>query len=927
MFGFLGIVFCATASYPLCIHRLSTILCYNGRDVRAVHTKPSTFVVKPEALRGICVWKKGGNAFGPYRISRVLGKLLLGFLTALLIMPVFFFMRPQKAEALVSLAQCFAAKGTASATAGSSAAAAAVASVPTSDVTNTVTTAQGTAGTDWSACFMKGLTKVIAKTLLHTFTQSIVNWINTGFEGSPSFITNPEGFLNDIADQTIGRVIEDISPLLCSPFRLDIKFALGLNMSLNTREEIHCRLTDVIANVRGAYDGFVAGTVGSGNLSNWIHIAGTPQNNPYGAYIATTNKLSASITSATGQQIKLLDWGKGFKSWRSCKKWGPDIKEGNPPRVVRKGACIEEGPIKTPGSIIQDQATGALGTTLRELEVADEIDEVVGALINQLLVKVMSAGGGLLGASSGGGSSGGSATGSLATNPNFVLANADAKTPEGINCRLRYYPATVEDPEGSGVYVPDNSAASALNNSNQVWTDNLGVGKTVGVTGNDTRPLVPAKYIKQGVAEPVSVEKDPGQTWEVYFAKIRAGCENEWNTLIDNASTVGLGKYTGGSVTTSDKPTTPQTQTVEGNMAQGKRVTQSSSCVGFPLFLPEPYAYVAVDGNRSPGNAYIATIACTQREANPWWEVDLETNDRSNKKETETKEITSIRIYGAGSWNNGTDLGNNALFSPGVIVSVLDSNRMTVYTVAGLLRIDSQRPFVEASIPKIRGRYVRIEAKMEPGKAPRPLLIAEVEVFGTQIRLDASGNTTAPIVPFGFSSIKPQNLPRPEPGVTFGWSNITFVPNQSQSKAEEGIRLRARFYECKNEQNCTGKDDEFQQNPSPFTNWFTQLELTYSVQNVRSNKFAIMPSSGGYIYNTDPDTGVLVEPPPNCDEECVHGIVFAKNLSVENYSINVSMTGTLNTGTKAKKPLRLVVEVLDRTGIPIGSAIANFVTQ
>src|SRR3989338_6585104 len=188
------------------------------------------------------------------------------------------------------------------------------------------------------------------------------------------------------------------------------------------------------------------------------HIAGTPQNNPYGAYIATTNRLSASIVTAQGQQIKLLDWGKGFRSWRSCEKWGPHIK--------------------TPGSIIQDQTSGALGTTFRELELANEIDEIVGALINQLLVKAITGVGGLLGASKGSITSGGqSAADELATNPERALAIANVAPPEGINCSLRYYPAMKETTTGSEIYVPDDTLDT-------VYTNNLGV-ETIGVRVGD----------------------------------------------------------------------------------------------------------------------------------------------------------------------------------------------------------------------------------------------------------------------------------------------------------------------------------------------------------------------------------------------------------------------------------------------------------
>ena len=36
-------------------------------------------------------------------------------------------------------------------------------------------------------------------------TRDIVAWIETGFEGSPAFVTNLNGFMNDLADAAAGR--------------------------------------------------------------------------------------------------------------------------------------------------------------------------------------------------------------------------------------------------------------------------------------------------------------------------------------------------------------------------------------------------------------------------------------------------------------------------------------------------------------------------------------------------------------------------------------------------------------------------------------------------------------------------------------------------------------------------------------------------
>ena len=297
-------------------------------------------------------------------------------------------------------------------------------------------TDSNTKGSLLKECILDITAKQIARTILQSFTKSVVNWINSGFEGKPSFITNPEGFLMDVADKEFGREIEKIAPMLCAPFRLNLQFALGLQYSLNTREDVRCRLSDVIANVRGSYDSFVTGNFRSGGWRNWISITGNPQNNVYGAYLGTVSKLDASIVTASGKEIKLLDFGQGFKSWRSCEEYYPDEKDSNG-KVTRKGACKTPGKIKTPGAMIVGQGNSTLSSTLRELEVADELDEIFGALVNQLLVRTLGPGG-LLGNSEPEQGGGPSYLDQLVASPEAAERLATIRPPTGINCDFEY---------------------------------------------------------------------------------------------------------------------------------------------------------------------------------------------------------------------------------------------------------------------------------------------------------------------------------------------------------------------------------------------------------------------------------------------------------------------------------------------------------
>ena len=65
-----------------------------------------------------------------------------------------------------------------------------------------------------SSC-IQSIGRLIAKMLLQKLTMSTVNWINSGYDGSPSFIQDADKFFSDIAKTEIlqfGIEIKGISP-------------------------------------------------------------------------------------------------------------------------------------------------------------------------------------------------------------------------------------------------------------------------------------------------------------------------------------------------------------------------------------------------------------------------------------------------------------------------------------------------------------------------------------------------------------------------------------------------------------------------------------------------------------------------------------------------------------------------------------------
>lgn len=232
------------------------------------------------------------------------------------------------------------------------------------------------------------------KTLLSQITDSIVTWINNGFEGSPSFVGDPQSFLVDTADTILGEFIDELTAFgwLCDPYKLNIEIALQLGVGRFEKQK-KCKLTDIIEN----FDNFVTGTFKEGGWAGWFELTTNPNANPGTAFLSLQAELDKRTRENKDMEVKKLDWGKGFMSWRTCEAYsaktseasddGPTVSYGN-----ESSECVKYSEIKTPGTVIESQLEHTLGTNLRQLEIADDIDEIVGALIQQLVKKVLQEG-------------------------------------------------------------------------------------------------------------------------------------------------------------------------------------------------------------------------------------------------------------------------------------------------------------------------------------------------------------------------------------------------------------------------------------------------------------------------------------------------------------------------------------------------------
>ncbi len=246
---------------------------------------------------------------------------------------------------------------------------------------------------------------LLARTMISNILQSTVRWINSGFKGSPAFIQDIEQFLLDVADEAAGEYIRslgEVGSFICSPFRLDIQLALALKYQRareGRRDENTCTLSGVVDNLERFYEN----QIDRKNFwDQWIRITSRPTAyTPYGQFIAAEGQLDAKLVNARGQELQLANWGNGFLSNKIC-----EAIEGSNGKNKR---CV----ISTPGRVIAEQLNNTLDTGRQQLVAADEINEVISALLGQIANQALIGAAGLLGLSRGTGfTAGGFAEGS-----------------------------------------------------------------------------------------------------------------------------------------------------------------------------------------------------------------------------------------------------------------------------------------------------------------------------------------------------------------------------------------------------------------------------------------------------------------------------------------------------------------------------------
>lgn len=348
---------------------------------------------------------------------------------------------------------------------------------------------------------------LVVDAAIDALMQSIINWANNGFEGSPAFVTNFREHMRNLGDNVAGEFFTQLatSNTIRSPF---------FDNMVGTLQRNYLRLTSFRAYIErarytlGQYSqndqAFTRGNFSQGGFGAWSQMWSNCHNNVFCAYAATRAELDTRVYNAQGNRARELSWGDGFlNSCEPAEASGEDTdsesagddtstteegpsgdgdedtgtgdETGDDPAATGEGEPASLAPTvagggpgcrtRTPNSLLNDITKRVLGSGLDRYISADELNEVVSAVVGGLINKVI--GEGLGNAGSGSGARPGIGSGGAGSSAVPILINnlrelrekilvfqanwqkiANVATPAAARCPA--YPAAQSAAERSG---------------------------------------------------------------------------------------------------------------------------------------------------------------------------------------------------------------------------------------------------------------------------------------------------------------------------------------------------------------------------------------------------------------------------------------------------------------------------------------------
>ncbi len=234
----------------------------------------------------------------------------------------------------------------------------------------------------------------LKKQILDQLVNQVIQWIQGG--GKPKFVTDFDGFLKEAGNNAVGQFAENFGlEFLCSPFNLQLRFALFPVARFGGSGKYSCTLDTIVANIEDFKNDFREG--------GWIAFDQSyePQNNFFGVLITANMEKNSKIAEATSKAVNEVNQASGFLSGKDCEE-DPSSNAKDEDNDGKKGDILSTCKITTPGKQIGDITSKMLGSDFDYIVNANGVGEYVAAIADAAINSLIISGAeGLLGAKNG----------------------------------------------------------------------------------------------------------------------------------------------------------------------------------------------------------------------------------------------------------------------------------------------------------------------------------------------------------------------------------------------------------------------------------------------------------------------------------------------------------------------------------------------
>lgn len=241
---------------------------------------------------------------------------------------------------------------------------------------------------------MDGIGYQLAKKQLASITNKIISGAVVGNNGDSMF-KDESSLLESIKNKEISRIAKTFGTSTdTNAYPFGKEYSRGLVTSTKARNNFEeSAKSDLVNSLRpGATPKSFAKNFSQGGWDGWLALTQKPQNNPLGFTMIASQHLTDTTQQKTQIQRDELNQNNGFLSQKKCVEYYPSTASGT---VAPGGGTYNtgQGPCKrwqvlTPGSIIAQQLFAVVTSPIRQLELADGVNETLSGVFNKLVNKL-----------------------------------------------------------------------------------------------------------------------------------------------------------------------------------------------------------------------------------------------------------------------------------------------------------------------------------------------------------------------------------------------------------------------------------------------------------------------------------------------------------------------------------------------------------